>query len=121
MSTQDGHAAQPWLKHGWIKQKRAYLEARTRAMIVHRAWRDPEFRERLLADPRAALAAVLDLRIPDDVEIEIVQEAEGEMTLVLPHMPESSRPPGTLAGASGRLDACSTHVLMWTGGCTGTC
>ena len=112
---------QPWLKQGWIKQKRAYLEARTRALIVHRAWCDPAFREQLLNDPRAALSDAFQLELPDEVQVDVVQETAGELTLVLPYMPESGRPRDTLAGAAGRLDACSTYVLMWTGGCTGGC
>jgi hypothetical protein len=61
--------------------------------IVARAWCDEEFMQRLLSDPRAALAEH-DLVVPSDMEVEVVLGAEVKvddtdavLRLVLPESP----------------------------------
>ena len=44
---------------------------------------DPEFRAQLLADAKAALAA-LDIEIPDDVTINIVEDTQQTSTIAIP-------------------------------------
>jgi len=63
------------------------------ARIVARTWDDEEFRQRLLANPRAVLReAGFDL--PDDVEVEVVdrvpaEQSEGVTCVQLPGLPEA--------------------------------
>jgi hypothetical protein len=114
---------QPWLKHGWIKQKRIFLEGQSRAELALRFWADAGFRERLLADPRAALNAEfgLALALPPGLRIRVIVDAPGEWTLTIPHMPEESRPRRSVSGEEGKLESCTTVVFGFTVGCTGTC
>ncbi len=54
------------------------------AEIRERAQHDPDFRARLIADPRAALAADHDLDIPESLTITVVEERSDEVVLVIP-------------------------------------
>jgi hypothetical protein len=56
--------------------------------IICRAWRDAEFKQRLLAEPRATLEAVLDVSLPQDLVIHIHEQTPTEVHLVLPMPPE---------------------------------
>jgi hypothetical protein len=51
---------------------------------VARAWRDPQFRHALLADPRRAIARDLGVALPDDFEILVLPETADLCFLVVP-------------------------------------
>ena len=51
--------------------------------VVERAWADPDFRERLLADPAATLAKE-GFKIPPHESIEIVQDTKAGTRFFLP-------------------------------------
>jgi hypothetical protein len=55
--------------------------------IARRAARDPEFRAALLANPRAAMAQVMDGPLPESLSIQVVEEAPDTLHLVLPPAP----------------------------------
>lgn len=59
---------------------RAEIERR----IVDRAQADPEFRARLLEDARGAVGELLGVRLPDRIEVRVVQERPDMMCVVLP-------------------------------------
>lgn len=65
--------------HG-VETGRAELEAR----IVRRAAADEAFRERLIADPHAALSEELGVALPARLEVEVVQERPDALCIVLP-------------------------------------
>ena len=50
---------------------------------------DPEFRGRLVADPKATACAFLGVAVPDGIDVRVIEEAPGEVVLVLP--PEGRR------------------------------
>ena len=52
--------------------------------IVHRAWADPEYRARLLADPKAALAEELGVELPERLQVEVVEERPDSLCIVVP-------------------------------------
>jgi Nitrile hydratase, alpha chain len=54
------------------------------AKLVARAWADEDFRERLKADPRAALAEELGFEIPESIRIEVLEETPEQAYLVIP-------------------------------------
>ena len=56
------------------------------AKIIARAWRDPAFKAKLLADPRATLRDA-GLPVPDDVTVEVVENTAKHFHLVLPPAP----------------------------------
>ena len=52
--------------------------------IVQRAWADPEYRARLLADPRGALAEELGVELPERIRVEVVEERPDLLCIVVP-------------------------------------
>lgn len=54
--------------------------------IVSRAVRDPEYKARLMAEPRQVLEAELGVSFPEGVEIRVLADSEDEMHLILPSM-----------------------------------
>jgi Nitrile hydratase, alpha chain len=54
------------------------------AQIVARAWADEAFRERLKADPHAAVAEETGVNVPKSIEIEVLEETPENAYLVIP-------------------------------------
>jgi Nitrile hydratase, alpha chain len=52
--------------------------------IVARAWADEGFRERLKADPRAAVAEETGITVPESIAIEVIEETPDKAYLVIP-------------------------------------
>ena len=70
--------------------------------LIGRAERDPEFRKRLIADPKAAVKEELGVDLPGDLDVRVVQEQPTEAVLVLPVVSESGAlREEELAGAAG--------------------
>ena len=55
-----------------------------RARIIEKAGNDPDYRARLIDDPRAAVAAELGVTIPNALTIKVHEEDAGSAHLVLP-------------------------------------
>ena len=55
--------------------------------IAAEAWKNPQFKKELLANPRAALLKHFQMNIPDDVEISIIEETPRHIYFVLPLNP----------------------------------
>jgi Nitrile hydratase, alpha chain len=91
--------------------------ARTRdeleAQIVARARSDETFRERLKADPRAAVADVTGVVVPESIQIEVLEETPEQAYLVIPL--------NRIAIAEDQLDAVSGGAESCTGWTTGAC
>jgi len=64
-------------------------EAILRNQVIQKAWEDPAFKQRLLADPRAALKEVLGVIIPEHVTLKAIEEGSNEFYLVIPPSPSS--------------------------------
>jgi len=52
--------------------------------VLARAQTDPDYRARLLADPRAALGELLGVEIPERLEVQVVQERPDLLCVVVP-------------------------------------
>jgi hypothetical protein len=55
-----------------------------------RAWKDPEFKKKLLANPRGALETMGFRDIPERVKVRVEEEDKNEMVIVLRTRPELS-------------------------------
>jgi hypothetical protein len=66
--------------YGDVPSERAVLERR----IVERALAEPEFRARLLENPRLAVSEELGFELPDGLEIDVVEERPDRLAIVLP-------------------------------------
>ncbi len=56
--------------------------------LIARAWKDDEFKQELLRDPRSAIGEELGVELPSDLEIQVVEEKPNMICLVLPVRPE---------------------------------
>ncbi len=54
-----------------------------KAKIIAKAWKDPKFKKKLMENPRAALKE-MGVAMPNDININIIEEGQGSYTLVLP-------------------------------------
>jgi nitrile hydratase alpha subunit len=54
------------------------------AKLVARAWADESYRDRLKADPRAAVAEETGVTVPESVAIEVLEETPDKAYLVIP-------------------------------------
>jgi Nitrile hydratase, alpha chain len=52
--------------------------------LIQRSLEDKDFRQRLLAEPRAAIEQELGGRLPESVEVRVVEESADTIYLVLP-------------------------------------
>ena len=52
--------------------------------IVSKALENAEFRKQLLANPKAVLSQELGGTIPDNIEVEVLEETDSKVYLVLP-------------------------------------
>ena len=73
-----------------------------RSKIVARATDDPDFRTRLLTDPKGAVAEELDVSIPEGMCIQVHEESASSSHLVLP--PAVSLSESDLQAATGGID-----------------
>jgi Nitrile hydratase, alpha chain len=53
------------------------------AKLVARAWADESFRERLKADPRAAVSEETGITVPESIAIEVLEETPDKAYLVI--------------------------------------
>ena len=83
-----------------------------RSKIVARATDDPDFRTRLLTDPKGAVADELDIRIPDTMSVQVHEESAMSAHLVLP--PAVSLSESDLQAISGGIDHYyAGHPANW--------
>ena len=87
-----------------ITEREAFI-----ARIVSRAWKDPEYKSRLLDDPKGVLAEELGTDIPAHVEVHALEERPDVRYLVLPHRRDHFQAPTEGELAAGRsLPVCPT-------------
>jgi hypothetical protein len=68
--------------------------------VISKAWKDPQFKEKLLSDPRAALEEA-GIKPPAGVEIKVVENTAHTAHLVLPPPPSPEISEESLALVSG--------------------
>ncbi|MNN42547.1 Nitrile hydratase, alpha chain [compost metagenome] len=65
-------------------------EALLHNQVIQKAWQDPSFKAKLLADPKAAIQEALGVVIPDHIKLKAVEENSNEFYLVLPQQPSKT-------------------------------
>ena len=83
-------------------------------IVLRRVFEDPDFRERLLADPAGTWSEVTGVAVPDDVELVVLENGPKTVHIVLPD-PSLSRADldagahsgGRNLGPSTCISACS--------------
>lgn len=59
------------------------------SQVIQRAWKDPDFKQKLLSDPKSAIQEALGITLPGHLKLKTVEESTDEMVLVLPASPEA--------------------------------
>lgn len=54
------------------------------ALLTRRALEDPDFRERLIDDPRSTIAEATGQEVPEDVEVVVIENGPKKFHIVLP-------------------------------------
>ena len=85
-----------------------------RMKIVGKATEDPDFRARLLSDPKGAIGQELNVTIPASLSIEVHEESEATAHLILP--PRSKLSEGDLQAVSGGITWDDYHEATKSGG-----
>ncbi len=57
------------------------------AAIIKKAWEDDKFRQELIANPKAAMERVFNIKFPDNMKLEVHEESPTVKHLVLPVKP----------------------------------
>ncbi|MCA9508263.1 MAG: NHLP leader peptide family RiPP precursor [Myxococcales bacterium] len=55
--------------------------------IIVKAWRDENFRQQLLKDPKNAIEREFDIKVPHDMNISVHEENEQSLHLIVPSVP----------------------------------
>jgi hypothetical protein len=77
--------------------------------VITKAWSDPKYKERLLANPRAALAEA-GVSVPASLDFKVVENTNKLVHLVLPPPPSKELSEESLAlVAGGWIPAARTH------------
>ena len=57
--------------------------------IITRAWEDPAFKARLLAEPKRTIEEALGVTLADDIEIVMHEQTPTTLHLILPMRPDA--------------------------------
>jgi hypothetical protein len=79
---------------------RAEMERR----LMQRGLEDESFRQRLLADPKAAIEEELGTRLPEDIKVVAVEETADTIYLVLPPAPSRAATQGEVEFSDRELE-----------------
>jgi hypothetical protein len=85
------------------------FESEFATKVITKAWSDPAYKAKLVADPRAALAEA-GLNAPANLNIKVVENTNSLVHLVLPPPPSAELSEESLAMVSGGwIPAARTH------------
>jgi hypothetical protein len=69
--------------------------------LVERSLQDDAFRQRLLSDPKGAIEEELETRLPQEVQVQAVEESAETIYLVLPPAPSRANEQGKSSSPTG--------------------
>jgi hypothetical protein len=67
--------------------------------LIRRAWEDPEFKRRLLSQPRATIEDALGVTLPAGLNVYVHEQTPTDLHLVLPMPPAASQSEGPAQAA----------------------
>lgn len=82
--------------------------------IIKKAHKDPEFKKRLLQNPKKTIESELKIIIPNNIQIEVLEETEKKKYLILPHLSENAeiakKELESISGGIGFTFLCRPHT-----------
>jgi hypothetical protein len=81
--------------------------------LIERCLGDKSFRQRLMEDPKGAVEQELGRRLPEEVQVRAVEEAQDTIYLVLPSTPMAGRVGGALSNQ--QLESVAGGDWAYTG------
>ncbi len=63
------------------------LRKNLESKLIEKAWKDEEFKASLTSNPEETIKKELNIKIPDGINIKVLEETEEEVYLVLPQDP----------------------------------
>ncbi|WP_028609348.1 NHLP leader peptide family RiPP precursor [Paenibacillus harenae] len=67
--------------------------------IIAKAWEDEAFKEKFLANPKAAVKEYFGIEFPESLEVEVVSETPSKVFFVIPPKPTELKTNGPKAAA----------------------
>ena len=83
--------------------------------LVARAWRDPTFKAKLIADPRAVLREA-GMAVPAGAAVKVVENTATHLHFVLPPKPVGQLSDEALDEVAGGAGAMPGKTGFWSGG-----
>jgi len=99
---------QEYLKPVGPKLGKCIIRNELEVQLIKKSWRDDQFRQALLQDPKTTIQAALGTEVLDGVEVQVFQETPDQVYLVLPMSPAS------VGGEMSDEELASIAVSMWT-------
>lgn len=62
-------------------------EQELRDKIIEKAWQDADFKEQLLADPKAAIKDAFGIEVPENINVKALEESADNYYVVIPQNP----------------------------------
>ena len=78
--------------------------------LITRAWKDEAFAQELRSNPKAAVERELGEKLPEGVEVKVVEESANTIYMVIPEKPkgtEGELSDEQLAAAAGGIEVCA--------------
>ena len=86
---------------------------RNHAKLLAKAWTDPAFKARLLADPNGTVTA-MGIKLPPGRKLHIIENTDSDVYMVLPRAPKGTElSDEALDQAVGGACSCSSNSNEW--------
>ncbi len=85
--------------------------------IISKALKDPEFKKRLLQNPKKTIEAELKITLPSNIQLEVLEESEKKKYLILPNVSANSeikeKELESISGGLGVSFLCRPTFKCW--------
>ena len=84
-------------QQGTLWSEALKIREATLSRLIVKSWENDEFRKEFVADPKRMLEKELGQKIPDDLEIQVLEETGSKVYFTIPSKPQSATATGALS------------------------